>query len=971
MLAVQPIQNVQCVYQAAGDDPRAEHHATLFALANGLIGIRGSFDELAARPDVILPAAYVTRPITYHEAFPGYADATETRVLCPSPVFVRILIDGREIDLAEAVIERFSRWLDLDTGMLHRLTRWRLADGREFEITAMRLVPLEGGPVIASRLRFMAINFTGEVALVPSYGRGSGSPDGDSHDPRISARLVRFWTAEASVTAGADRFISGDIALDYRCEISPTIGQWRSEIAGGAVVARLAPSDSLAYDRVVEIGIAGATSQAPLPAFNTLAHQQHDALSRFWERAGCTVDGDERLTQALRFNQFQLFQSASRSNHYGTAAKGLSGDGYEGHCFWDAEAFMLPVLALTAPDRARVLIGYRVATLDAARKNARLLGHESGALYPWRTISGRECSSHYPTGAAQYHINADIAQALKLYVEATGDETCLADAAEMLFETARIWIDIGRFDPARAGAFCIYGVTGPDEYTALVDNDFYTNAAARLHLAFAAETAAWLGRNDPAGFAEMAGRLQLSDGETCVWACAARTMWLPVDAARGVNPQDDSFLAKPAFNAPLRVPGRPLLLDHHPMTLFRHQVCKQGDVIQAMAMGLVDVPLARASQNYAYYEPITSHDSTLSAPAFGIVAAQIGAFADARRFLEEAVFVDLENRHHNTDHGLHMAALAGGWLTLVRGWAGLMLREDGLHFRPRSAPGFSHYHFRLEWRGSVLSVSVDPDGATYVVKQGPAITLHDHGRACETGSRPVTMPRPLTCGIIFDLDGVLTDTAEDHYHAWAELSRRHGFRFDRAFNDNLKGVDRAASLRLILDHSQVSLPDDLFDTCLAEKNALYRERLAAYTPANLFPGVKALFAACRDAGLRIALASASRNAPEVLARLGIAEQFDFIADAAAIARPKPAPDIFLACAAAMGLAPAACIGVEDAQAGVDAIRAAGMPAIGIDGTGRLAGTDRTVSNVSDLSIAEILVVGAQPRQPNDIVTQKH
>jgi beta-phosphoglucomutase len=955
LVSEHPIQNVQHVRQAAGDDPRAEHHAALFALANGLVGIKGSLDELAALPDVILSSVHVTRPIAYHEAFPGYAATTETRVLCPSPAFLRIVIDGGEIDFANARIERFERWLDMDTGVLHRTTRWQLDNGREFDISTQRIVPLDGGALVASRLSFTAINFSGVVALVPAYGLGGkAAPVADGNDPRISARVSDGWTAATSPYYGVDRFTSGTLAVDYRSVVTPTIGQWQED---GAVRGSVEPGASLAFDRVVQIDTADAVSvTTPLPGFDAVAQQQQQSVTRFWERASCTVAGDDRLTQALRFNQFQLFQSASRDDRYGTAAKGMTGDGYEGHCFWDAEAFMLPALAFSAPDRARAMIGYRIGKLDAARANARQLGHRSGALYPWRTITGSECSSHYPTGAAQYHINADIAFALKFYVEVTGDEACLDDAAEMLFETARIWFQIGRFDPARGGAFCIYGITGPDEYTALVDNDFYTNAAARLHLDFAAHTATRLRQRDSARFAALAQRLELDDSEIATWARAAAAMWLPVDATRGINPQDDTFLSKPEFTDTLRVPGRPLLLDHHPMTLFRHQVCKQGDVIQAMAMGMVEMPLSRAIQNYDYYEPITSHDSTLSAPAFGIVAAAIGAYADARHFLDEAAFVDIEDRHHNTDHGLHMAALAGSWLALARGWAGLNIRDGQLYFAPRSAPELATYDLRLQWHDSVLAISVDPNGATYEVKRGPAITIYDHGRAFEIETSPVTILRPTTRAIIFDLDGVLTDTAEDHYHAWAELSRRHGFVFDKAFNENLKGVDRVNSLRLILINSGIDLPVDEFTACLAEKNALYQQRLAAYTPEHLFAGVHELFADCRSAGLRLALASASRNAPEVIERLGIADQFDFVADPGAVGMPKPAPDIFLACADALDISPEHCIGVEDAQAGIAAIRAAGMPAVGISDGGLLTDTHWMVPRFADLSLTDILKI---------------
>jgi alpha,alpha-trehalose phosphorylase len=950
----------QQIHQPASQDPCAPSFASLFALANGLIGIKGSIDELAGTPDLIVPAAYVTRPIAYHEAFPGYAVATETRVLCPSPVALQIAVDGVRLDLAQARLTEFCRHLDLATGILHRMTRWQLPDGRSIQVTVQRLVPLDGGPIVATRLSCTAVDFHGTVALDPRFGLGHDGATGDADDPRISARLVRRWQAQ-TLAPDKVRFISGDLALVYR----QTIVAHDRRAATGAICAQIGPGESLGYDRIVAITPEGADDRAELPTFAALAQAQRARLDRFWAGAACAIAENPALTSALAFNQFQILQSASRDGAFGTAAKGLTGDGYEGHTFWDAEAFVLPTLVFGAPEQARTLIAYRIGRLDAARTNARLLGHATGALYAWRTIAGRECSTHYPTGAAQFHINAAIAFALQLCCDATGDTALLAQAAEMLFETARIWPQIGRFDPARGGAFCIYGVTGPDEYTALVDNDFYTNAAARRHLAFAAQTAAWLKASDPGGFAALAQRIALTDQEIAFWAHAAATMWLPVDHARAINPQDDSFLSKPAFPHPLRVPGRPLLLDHHPMTLFRHQVCKQGNVIQALAMGLVDMPLSRQAANLAYYEPITSHDSTLSAPAFAVVAARTGADALAEHFLDEAAFVDLENRHHNTDHGLHMAALAGSWSVLATGWAGLCVRDGALHFRPKTSPGLARYSLRLHWRGSVLALSVDQTGTAYALIAGAPVTLYDHGRETVVGAAGAFVPALALKALIFDLDGVLTDTAEDHCAAWAELARRHDLPFDRGFNERLKGVDRAGSLRLILERANRTLSDQDFAACLAEKNALYRTRLDAYSPANLFDGVAALFATARAAGLKLALASASRNAPDVIARLGIADQFDFVADAGAMAAPKPAPDIFLACARALGVPPAACVGIEDAQAGIAAINAAGMTAIGI---GALHDTALCVRQIGDLDLARIIAahtthVSAADRDP--------
>ncbi len=776
-------------------------------------------------------------------------------------------------------------------------------------------------------------------------------------------RLLPAWTAlpaQDGDTPHVTRFGQDVVTLAYRQHVISPAARVAAVHAGHVVQAELGAGETLSIDRVVAMACARGrpVDLKDLPelpvSFDTIAEEQRRAVERLWDSAGLAIDGDDPLTDALRFDLFQLHQSASRDANHSIAAKGLSGEGYEGHYFWDAETFMLPVLALQAPERAKTLLAYRISKLDRARAHAKALGHKCGALYPWRTIAGDECSSHYPTGSAQYHINGDIAYALGLYVAATGDENFRSEAAEMLFETARIWLEIGTFDARRGGAFCIHGVTGPDEYSALVDNDFYTNAIARRHLAYAAETADWL--RDRGGFASLADTIDLDDAEIAAWRQAADTMWLPVDPALGVNPQDDAFLGRPELPG-LKVSGDrdgPLLMRYHPMILFRHQVAKQGNVVQAMAMDLVAMPLSQQRRNFDYYGRVTTHDSTLSSVSFAIAAARLGDEDAAIAFMRECAFVDLENRHGNTSHGLHMAALAGSWLVLAQGWGGLQLDGPIPAFRPALPAAWSGYRFRLMWRGSVIELAVDAAGCTYRLLSGEPLEIFDHGRPLRIGDTPAMAPRPVTKGVIFDLDGVLTDTAEDHYQAWQALADTHGFAFDRRVNDRLKGVDRATSLRIILDHAGATVDPAQFEAMLAEKNDIYRDRLAGYSPANLFDGVTGLFAGLRAAGLKIGLASASRNARDVVRLLGIADAFDFIADAAAVPNAKPAPDIFLACAAGMGLSPDQCIGVEDAQAGITAIHAAGMVAIGIGSEEALPDADQHKPAIGHLSVASIL-----------------
>lgn len=946
-----------------GADATGDQSAALFALANGLVGMEGVIDERDAAPCAYLPDAYVSRPIGYHESFPGYATATDTRIACPGPALLRLHIDGKPIDFGAAELLDTERTLDFADGQLRRTSRWRIATGRTLEIAVDRIVPLAGGACVASRIRIRPLDFAGHFQAWLTYGiDGGGAGAAEADDPRISGRLRPQWTINLPLpgdTPSVTRFSQDAVALAYRQHVASPAAQVAAVHAGHVVRSELVAGGILAIDRVVAMACArgrpvdlvalnGATD------FDAIAEGQRAAVRTLWDSAAFAIDGDDALATALHFDLFQLHQSASRDPNHSIGAKGLTGEGYEGHYFWDAETFMLPVLALQAPEQAKTLLAYRVGKLDRARAHAAALGHRRGALYPWRTIAGDECSSHYPTGSAQYHINGDIAYALALYVAATGDDAFRAEAAEMLFETARIWMEIGAFDPRRDRAFCIHGVTGPDEYSALVDNDFYTNAIARRHLAYAADTANWLrARNE---FAVLAAAIDLDDKEVADWRKAADAMWLPVDRALGVNPQDDAFLGRPELPGLAASGDRhgPLLMRYHPMILFRHQVAKQGNVVQAMAMDLVGMPLSQQRRNFDYYGRVTTHDSTLSSVSFAIAAARLGDEKAALEFHCECAFVDLEDRHGNTSHGLHMAALAGSWLVLAQGWGGLRLDGAVPSFRPQLPDAWKGYRFRMQWRGSVIELAVDAAGCTYRLLSGDPLAVADHGRPFNVGAEPVFAERPGLKGVIFDLDGVLTDTAEDHYQAWQALADTHGFAFDREANHRLKGVDRRNSLRLILDHAGAQVEAGRFDAMLAEKNDIYRARLAGYSPANLFEGVAELFDGLRAAGLKIGLASASRNAGDVVRLLGISDQFDFIADAGAVAHAKPAPDIFLACAAGMGLSPEQCIGVEDAQAGISAIHAAGMVAIGIGSEEALPDADMHLPAIGQLTVARIL-----------------
>jgi len=964
-----------CFGQTTFDPQRASVDETLFALANGALGVRGGFEEHASPSDAsFLAAAFVQSEIHYHERLAGFARRTDTRVPVVEGKRIRILLGNEPINLDACEWLEFERQLDFRSGQLYRRLRIRTPAGQTIEIEARRVVPLNEPALLAIDFRVRSIDYAGPITLVSAL-ESARQAAAQSDDPRIGVGAKSLaltgsgsademaWLVQSELTRGFD-LVCGQHHVSARLKVEPP--QVTATTVSQRFNASMTPGDDVRLQKFVIyhhggeptqriLALTGQLHGAAQTGFDGFARAQAAVLDSFWRQAALSIKDHPQTEQALRLNLFHLMQSAARNGRDGTAAKGLTGEGYEGHCFWDTEIFVLPVMVFTAPEVARAMLHYRYRTLDAARAHAREMNLPIGALYPWRTIDGGECSAHYPSGSAACHINADIAYAIGLYLDASDDmEFMLAAGAEILFETARIWPQLGHFNPRKGGAFCIHEVTGPDEYTTLVNNNFYTNCMARQHLLRAAAVWRRLERETPSALQALADRLQLTRCEVDTWQKIADAMYLPHDQYLGIDAQDDEFLDKPRWPYPAH--QRPLLLDYHPLTLNRYQICKQGDVVMALVLAGNDINLAQKRRDFAYYQAITSHDSTLSASTFGILAAETGHADKAFEYFNANLRVDLDNLHHNTDHGMHMAALAGSWLGLSWGFAGLRIVNGRLNFAPTLPEAWPGYSFHLRWRGCVLRVDITADGACYALLEGERLEIvHDgqalalpssvrHRLATPHMSARANFPRPARA-LIFDLDGVLTDTANLHYQAWKQLADELNLPFDRKTNERLKGVDRMASLAMILEHGgrEYSAEERL---ALAErKNGYYLAAIETLGPQDVFPGARKVLNQARAAGLKTALASASRNAPRLLQKLGLSDCFDAIADARQIRRGKPDPEIFLTAAAALGVPPAHCIGIEDAAAGIDAIHAAGMAAIGIGSRAQLPKADCVLADI--------------------------
>jgi alpha,alpha-trehalose phosphorylase len=566
---------------------KAAFWETLLTVGNGFIGMRGTPEEGGGHGSVqgtYLNGFYETAPIVYGEKFRGFAEMKQTMLNIADARVIRLIVDGEVMTAGNGRVLEENRSLDMRRGILERRLVWRSSTGREVEVRSIRLAHQVRRALAMIEYTVTPLNFAGELVIQSGIDSGIRQSEHAEEDPRLGTRfagevlvtsepvtirdgrgaaltqrtvasgltMACGFTDRLSCPGDSTSWHSGGIA-GLAHHVSPkkgesvTLHKTMAYAAGPGLGAGLPVEEGRKIEpaslcaRLIQ-EVAEDLTEANQAGFDILLDEHISYLEDFWKDSDIIIDGDDQLQRGIRFNLLHLLQSTGRGGRTNIAAKGLTGLGYEGHTFWDTETYILPVFLFTRPDIARALLEYRYNTLDAARDHAREMGHPKGALYPWRTINGRECSANFATGSAQYHINADIAFAVKRYVDSTDDKSFLAEfGAEILFETARVWFDTGSFSASKGGRFCINGVTGPDEYHILVDNNAYTNLMARENLRFAAEAVDRLRRDDPEALKDIQKRIALDDQEPGQWATAADAMYIPYDERIGVIPQDEGF----------------------------------------------------------------------------------------------------------------------------------------------------------------------------------------------------------------------------------------------------------------------------------------------------------------------------------------------------------------------------------------------------------------------------------------------
>jgi len=735
---------------------------SVFTLSNGHIGLRGNLDEGEphATPGTYLNSFYERRPLPYAEGGYGYPESGQTIINVTNGKLIRLLVEDEPFDLRYGRLHHHERVLDLQAGTLTRDVEWESPAGRVVKLHTERLVSLTQRAIAAIRYEVEVLDAPALLVVQSELVANEALPARDDDDPRVEAALTDPLVAEQHrcddtgatlvhqtrasglrVAAAMDHEVTGPESIKITSEATEDIGRT-------TVIARLTPGERLTVVKYVSYGwssrrslsaindqVRAALAAARYTGWAGLVEEQRGYLDDFWSVADIEIDGDAELQQAVRVATFHVLQAGARAERRAIGAKGLTGPGYDGHTFWDTETFCLQLLSHVAPDAAADALRWRQSILALARERAAQLGLK-GAAFPWRTIRGQECSGYWPAGTAAFHINADIADAVRRHVAATGDvEFERETGLELLVETARLWRSLGHHD--HAGQFRIDGVTGPDEYTAIVDNNVYTNLMAQLNLRVAADTAA---RHTRA-----AARLGVDAEEMASWRDAASSMRIPYDEVLGVHPQSEGFTDHQVWDFAGTKPDMyPLLLNVPYFDLYRKQVAKQADLVLAMQLRPDAFTPEQAARNFAYYEAITVRDSSLSACTQAVVAARTGHLDLAYDYLAEAALVDLDDLAGNSDHGVHIASMAGTWIAVVSGFGGMQCDASGLRFAPRLPPALSRISFGMRWQGRVLRVQIRADEVEYRLVDGPPMRLTHHGEALALADDPVTRPLPET-----------------------------------------------------------------------------------------------------------------------------------------------------------------------------------------------------------------------------------
>jgi beta-phosphoglucomutase len=932
-------------------DPEQLHaRETVFTIGNGYLGTRGSFEEgyPQALPATLLHGVYDDVPVLYTEL-----------ANCPDWLSLVVIVNGDRFRLDRGEILHYERQLDLHSGVLSRSVRWRSPTGTILDLRFERFASLAEAQVLGLRVQITPIALdgttspdTGYAIEVQSSINGYPENQGFDHWERLDQghTAADIWIQMRTRSTRIELAMAAKmtiVGINATTQVMNTPGYPTLTTSFNAIVGQTITIEKLVTvftsQETPDPVTAAKTKLANLPAYGILLESHQQAWNALWQHSDIEIEGNSKAQLAVRYNLFQLLIAASSTNdRVSIPAKTLSGFGYRGHIFWDTEIFILPFFTLTQPTIARHLMTYRYHTLPGARRKAAHNGYK-GAMYAWESAAlGDEVTPRWAIPTDPYaddvriwcrdreiHISADIAYAVWQYWQATGDDAWMRDyGAEIVLDTALFWMSRLEWN-AKEERYELCGVIGADEYHDQVNNNAFTNRMAQWHLEKALAVHEWLHQNFPDRATELSQTLNITPQRQLRWQSMIMHMYIPNDPKTGLIEQFEGFFQLKDIHLSEYEPRNQsvqALLGIAETN--QRQVLKQPDVLMLLYLmrGTQAYPYSQDTlqTNWDYYAPRTdiTHGSSLGPAIHAILASDLGETNPYEQFMQAAL-VDLEDKRHNTGEGIHAASAGGVWQAVIFGFGGIQLNESGPVATPHLPPTWTRLKFNLHWHGTWHHFDLTPSSA------------------------------PVIQGFIFDLDGVLTNTAEYHYQAWQKLADEEKLPFDRQANEALRGVSRRESLQLIIGSKPYS--DAAIAEMMDRKNRYYVDSIQSITPQDVLPGAVDLLDELRQSGIKIAIGSASKNARTVIEKLGIADRIDVITDGDSVEQPKPAPDLFLYAASQLGLKPEHCVVVEDATVGITAALAAGMWAIGLGAIEQIGAANIVLPNLTGIHWTDLQV----------------
>ncbi|OLS24720.1 MAG: Kojibiose phosphorylase [Candidatus Heimdallarchaeota archaeon LC_3] len=699
-------------------------YETLFTLANGYVGVRGSLEQ----------GSQNNLRTTY---FAGVYDATigffTELANSPSWIGIKIIAEGEIIDFEKGELLTYRRVLDMKKGILTQLLRWKSKTGKITRFESYRLVHMCYRHTSLIKGIIVPENYSGTISIKGGldgyiFNRAQGNQLKIKHfqlteyeDRDQNGVYLEMKTYNSEITVGVASKLM--VNVPSHRDVGYDVDKITEVITFHAESGRKYDFEKIVTfftSRDIDPVKKAVLKELLVRHEKNVDHLLQDHISAWnekWNTADIKIVGDDRAQKSLRFNIFHLIQSAnSNDGQASVGAKALHGDGYRGHVFWDTEIFMVPFYIYTDPKTACTLLMYRYHNLDAARKNARINGYQ-GAQFPWESadtgdeITPKEMGdlirgykTRVWTGDEEHHIVADVAYEIDHYYVVTGDDSFLIQyGAEILLETARFWVSRVEFDPQRR-MYVINKVIGPDEYHEHVNNSVFTNFMARWNINKAFEYIEKMKTFYPDDWNHLKNKISLENEELRTWKDVVQRLYIPYDEQTGLYEEFEGY-----FNL-----EDPILRENNlhsvPIELERKAsettLVKQADVI--LLQYLLNSHFTQKSKklNFEYYEPRTTHSSSLSPSIHAILSNEIGDYSKSYKYFMKAARIDLDDSKKNTIEGIHAASLGGTWQAAINGFAGMRILDGKLAFNPHLPEKWKKMDFKIKWRGETLNISV-------------------------------------------------------------------------------------------------------------------------------------------------------------------------------------------------------------------------------------------------------------------------